>query len=248
MAEPQKMVHLTPWQRRRKWINHPLTDKAPPVLTEKRLNQLLLDYFETDEEGEFHIEIGKELIASHLRLLRYTVAQYLYYWPITRRFFNEMISSGTEAIAKIIVKLKPEQLKKENNFKSLGGLIENAIRQSIETTINNLRGIAPASERTNRDRESKDKEPIYGNVETDLTSDDIKDSKTYNDLGSLIFEVKDAIEVIARTQFEKQILAQENWGLSNIELGKKLNTSPQHVGRVKSHLYASYKELGEKYA
>jgi hypothetical protein len=223
-----------------------LINNAPPPLTEECLDQLLVEYFETAKEDSRHIEIGQELISNYLCLLRSTVARYLYHWPVSRRFLDEMISTGAEAIAQIIVKLHPAQLKKDiSNFQALGGLVENAIRHDIETTINNFRGIAPASERTNRGREMQNQKPIYGNIETGLANENVTDTCEYRDIESFIFETEDAIETIAETEFERQVLARENWGLSNAELGKKLDKSSRWVFTVRNRLRKRYQKLGE---
>lgn len=246
MAEALKMVHLTPGQRKRRKFNHLLTGNAARPMTEKRLNTLLSIYFDTSKEDKLRTAVGKELMTNYLRLLGSTVGRYLYHWPVSRRFLDEMISVGTEAIVKIITKLKPEQLEKENNSNIvLGHLIENAIRHDIETVINNLRGIAPASERTNRNRETICEKPIYGLIEASLTSENIKDSQEYNDIDSFLFEVRDSIEKIAQTKLEKQVLAQENWGLSNAELSKKLGKSVQWILEIRNRLRERYQKLGE---
>ena len=243
MPEALKMVHLTPAQRRRKKFRHPLIDKAPPHLPPERLNILLADYFKFDTENTRRIEITEILIVNYFRLLSGIVARYLYHWPLTRRFLDEMVSVGAEAIIKVIEGLTPKKLKERD----LVNWIDGAIRFSIETTINDLRGIVPAPRTTNFNRERVGRQPIYGNVETNLTSDRVQDLRAYEDMGLLIFEVEDALGVIAQTKLEKQILAKKNWGLSHIELGEKLSTSPRHVNRIRNYLRNRYNKLGEIY-
>jgi hypothetical protein len=243
MPEALKMVHLTPGQKRRKKFCHPLIDKAPPHLSDEQLKQLLLNYFEPGIEKTYHAEITEILIINYLRLLGGTIARYLYYWPLTRRFLDEMISTGVEAITKVIIELTLEKLAKRD----LVNWIDGAIRFSIETTINDLRGIVTASRPTNFNREREKRKPVYGNIEAALTSDRAQDSKQYEDLTFLIFEIGDAFEVIARSKLERRILAEENWGLSHVELGQKLCTSSQHIGRLRNCLWDRYNKLGERY-
>lgn len=247
MAEPQKMVHLTPAQRKRKKFNHTLTDKIAPQLSKELLDNLLLVYFNTDIGTSENTEVRHRLISNYLRLLRSTVARYLYHWPVSRRFLDEMVSTGAEAIIKVIDNLEPEQLDSEDAYRSLGGLVENAIRHNIETIINKLRGIAPASERTNRRRERRNKRPIYGNIETGLASEDVKNSREYVDIDPFIFELEDTIIALAKTEIERQVLAKENWGLSNAELSKKLGKSQRWVLAVRNRLRERYIKLGETY-
>lgn len=247
MPEAAKMVHLTPAQRKRKKFSHLLTDNVPPPLPEEEIIRLIFIYFSHDKEDELRIEAGKKLVVNYFRLLRSTVARYLYHWPITRRFLDEMISSGTESITRIVFNLKPEQLKEDARLYSLTGLVESAIRTDIENTVNRLRGIVPAPRRTNCRREKDQKKPVYGSVEAGLTSESVKNAKEYVDTGLFVFETKDAIDAITRTNLERQILAQDNWGLSNVELSKKIGASPQHIGRLRHQLRQRYMKLGECY-
>jgi hypothetical protein len=241
MAEAQKMVHLTPVQRRRKRFHHPLTEG-------ENLNHLLLEYFTIDEDSERRVEIGQELIMNYFCLLRSIVARYLFHWPVSRRFLDEMVSTGVVTITRIITELKPEQLDEEDRFKSLGGLIEWSIRLNIETIINDFRGIVPASRRTNHRREQEGKKPFYGNVEANLTGEKIKNSHEYVDFEPFIFEVRDALKKIAKTDLEEKILAPENWGLSHLELGKKIGKGARWVLAVRKRLRERYRKLGEKNA
>jgi len=243
MVEPQKMVHLTPAQIRRKKFNHPLTENASPPLTEEQLDSLLLIYFKLDSADKRYIEIRNSLVVNYFSLLNYIVARYLFHWPVTRRFLDEMISAGVEAIIKVITKLKPAQLEERN----LVCWVEGAIRFGIETIVNDLRGIAPASRSTNFDRERVNKKPIYGDVVANLSSEWVKSVAMYYDAGLRIFEAGDAVEIIAHTKFERQVLAQENWSLTNAELGEKLNASSQHIGRVRKCLRDRYMKLGGKH-
>ncbi len=245
MAEAAKMVHLTPAQRKRKKFSHPLTDEASAPLPEEEVLSLIATYFANDKENKLHIEAGKELVVNYFRLLRSTVARYLYHWPITRRFLDEMVSSGTVSITRIVFNLKPEQLYGDTPLYTFTGLIENTIRTDIENTINRLRGVVPAPRRTNCRREQENKKPVYGTVETDLASDIVADSKNCADTGLFIFETKDAIDAITRTELEKRILAQDNWGLSNVELSRKIGTSPQYIGRLRKQLRYRYMKLGD---
>jgi hypothetical protein len=58
--------------------------------------------------------------------------------------------------------------------------------------------------------------------------------------------LEDALEGITTTGLEGLILEKENWGLSNVEVGKRVGVSPQHVGRVRNYLRERYEKLGEK--
>jgi hypothetical protein len=243
MPEPQKVVHLTSAQRRRKNFKHLLLDSMPPLLTAECFDQLVSGYFETSKNDSRHIEIGRELVTSYFRLLRSVVARFLYHWPVSRRFLDEMVSTGAEVITEVIATLKPEQLQGEDRFKSLGGLIESSIRYSIEDTINDLRGVAPATRRTNHSREREGRPPVYGTIETNLMGEEVKDSQVYTDFNSLAFEIRDALKEIAKTDIEAQLLMPENWRLSNTEMAEKLGVSYPWLTEVKRTLRERYDKL-----
>lgn len=246
MPEPQKMIHLTPAQQRRKKFKHPLLDNVPPLLTPERFDQLLTAYFETAKVRIKRIEIGQELIVNYFRLLRSVVARFLFHWPVSRRFLDEMISTGAEVITRVITNLTSEQLQETDRFKSLGGLIESRLRLNIEITLNDFRGVAPFSRCHNYRRERVGKDPLYGNVASDLTSEAVQDSQQYIDIDSLTFEIKDAIRKIAETDIEAEILKEENWGLSVGDLAEKLGLRHQRVSEVRIRLRERYDKLVRK--
>ena len=243
MPEPQKVVHLTAAQKRRKKFHHPLMDTVPSLLTAEYLDQLLSVYFVTDKNSVKHATFKQELIVNYFRLLSSVVARYLYHWPVSRRFLDEMISTGAETITRIITNLKPDRLTKGDWFMSLGGIIEGWLRFDIEDTINKLRGIAPAPRSTNQDKERAGERPIYGTVETNLMSEEVKNSQEYSDIDPVILEIKDTLRKIAKTDYEMQILLDENWGRSNAEVAVKLGKTPQWISTVRKRLRERYDKL-----
>ena len=247
------MVHLTAVQRKRKKFNHPLIDNVGFYLSEKELEETLSSYLEAVEGSELHIETGQKLMGNYFRLLRGIVARYLYHWTVSRRLLDEMVSAGAEAIVKTVIKLKAERPDKKSSFKSVNHYMDNAIRHSIETIINDFRGLAPASERTNRAREARNLRPIYGTVACSLvalgkgarTMNQDSDPTQHTDINPFITELEDAVEKIAETDLEKEVLSCENWGLSNSELGEKIGRSARWVLAVRNRLREQYNKLGE---
>lgn len=243
MPEPQKVVHLTAAQRKRKKFKHPLLDDVPCLLTPEQFDELLSAYFGADKDDARHSEARQELIVSYFRLLRSVVARFLYHWPISRRFLDEMVSKGAEVITKTIANLEPNQLYGGDDFNALGGLIESSIRYGIEDTINKLRGVVPASRRTNHYRERAGKSPVYGSIEADLMSEEVQNSQTYTDIDTTIFEVQDSLREIAKTDIEVQVLKQENWQLSDAELAKKLGRTERGILWIRTKLRERYNKL-----
>lgn len=244
MPEPKKMVHLTPVQRRRRKFNHPLTDNATEPLTEEELGLLIVAYF--GKSLTWRMRASERIVLNCMRLLRSTVARYLNHWTVCRRFMPEMVSTGAEAVVKVVGKLPRHLLDAEDQSRVIGGLVECAVRHAIESEINRLRGVANASERTNWNREKARENPVYGTIEADLQAPIVQDIAVHGDIDIFTFELEDALEGITTTGLEGLILEKENWGLSNVEVGKRVGVSPQHVGRVRNYLLERYKKLGEK--
>ena len=244
MAEPKKMVHLTPVQRRRRKFSHPLTDNALGPLTEEELGLLIVAYF--GRSLTWRRRASEKIVLNCIRLLRSTVARYLAHWTVCRRFMPEMVSTGAEAVVKVVGKLPRSLLDAEDQSRVIGGLVECAIRHAIESEINRLRGVVNASERTNWNREKARENPVYGTIEADLHAPIVQNIAVHDDIDIFAFELEDALEGITTTGLERLILERENWGLSNVEVGKRVGVSPQHVGRVRNYLLERYKKLGEK--
>jgi hypothetical protein len=243
MPEPQKVVHLTSAQRRRKKFKHPLMTDAPRPLNAECLDQLLLEYFGLTENSGRWIEIGQKLVVNYFCLLGGVIARYLYHWPVSRRFLDEMVSTGAETVTRIIADLKSEKLCEGDWFISLGGLIESRIRFDIEDTINKFRGVVPASRGTNKNQERGGQRPIYGTAETSLTSEKVKNSHRYEDLGCLTLEIQDTLRAVAKTDIEMQVLSIESWRLSNAELAKKLGRTERRILEIRSCLRERYDRL-----
>jgi hypothetical protein len=244
MAEPKKMVHLTPVQRRRRKFSHPLTDNALGPLTEEELGLLIVAYF--GKSLTWRTRASERMVLNCIRLLRSTVARYLAHWTVCRRFMPEMVSTGAEAVVKVVGKLPRDLLDAEDQSRVIGGLVECAIRHAIESEINRLRGVVNASERTNWNREKVRANPVYGTIEANLEAPIVQNIAVHDDIDTFAFELEDALEGITTTGLEGLILEKENWGLSNVEVGKRVGVSPQHVGRVRNYLLERYKKLGEK--
>ena len=244
MAEPKKMVHLTPVQRRRRKFSHPLTDNAPGPLTAEELGLLIVAYFGSSLTWKRHAQ--DKITLNCMRLLRSTVARYLAHWTVCRRFMPEMVSTGAESVVRVIGKLPRLLLEEEDQSHFIGGLVECAIRHAIETEVNRLRGVVTASERTNWNREKARENPVYGTIDVNLEAPIVQSIAVHDDIDTFAFELEDAIESIATTGLERLVLEKENWGLSNVEVGKRVGVSPQHVGRVRNYLRERYENLGEK--
>jgi RNA polymerase sigma factor (sigma-70 family) len=227
-----KFVHLTKAQKKRKRFSHPLTDNPPPALVNEQLNEILKRYIAGEKE------LRNDLILGNIRFLRSIIARYLYYWPITRPFLDEMVSTGVEAIIEFVDSLTLQVLDKEYTFIHLLGW---KIRREIAKEINNLRAIVSAPDGTNRYFEQVNKPTIYREKEVDLT--DIQNTHGYFNSELIFFEIHDILEAIVKNDKEAAIIAKENWGLSNKEIAQKIGMSERQVRRIRFNLLEKYYEL-----
>jgi hypothetical protein len=117
-------------------------DKVAGPLSAEELSELVPLALEGDKYAR------NELIVGHLSMLRHTVGRYLYHWPLTRRFLDEMVSAGVYGMTYAVQNLVKEALKD----KTVGLYILHHIYKHIESEICALRGIAPAPLRTNQRR------------------------------------------------------------------------------------------------
>lgn len=132
------MIRLRPGQNRFAEFSHPLLSNAN-------------DYKLTDEEFE-----GAERnaqILSRLWLVRRVVGKYLYHWPTTEIWLNEMASVGLQVLCEY------DDLRLEKP-------LLNRLAFKIEEMLNNSRSVVRASLRTNISREAAGKELEYAEVES----------------------------------------------------------------------------------
>lgn len=227
----KKVVHLTKVQRIKKKFSHPLLNDPPPALIGGQLEIVLEQYFAGSKEAR------DELILGHFRYLRALVARYLYHWPITRPFLDEMVSVGLETIVEAVDNLKQSDLSGGTDYSFLKYLRGRVIGK-IEREINNLRAITSASRRRNQILEKKGVEAIYRENEADLTN--VGSACGCFDNEFIFLEIRDTLKAIVKNDKEKRIIAEENWGLSNKEIAQKYGISERQVRRVRLNLLKRY--------
>jgi len=230
----KKVVHLTKVQRMKKKFSHPLLNNAPPALLGEQLEVVLERYFTGNKEAR------DELIFGHFRYLRALVARYLYYWPITRPFLDEMVSVGLETIVEAVDNLKQSDLDSNTDYSFLRYL-RGRIIGKIEREVNDLRAITSASRRRNQILEGEGTEAIYRENEADLTN--VNSACGCFDSGFIFLEMQDILKAIAKNNKERGIIAEANWGLSNKEIAQKCEISERQVRRIRLNLLKRYYTL-----
>lgn len=205
------LVHLQPWQRTIKRFKHPFFELAA-------------------ESPSFN-----DPVFTHLPLLYNIVGRYLYHWPLTQRFLDEMVSVGLLAIVECATKNTPLT---ENSY--------SPICNAIETEINQLQGIVPAPLRTNTRRCSQNKPPIFGQIESDLST-----QAAEKDTGHVLVDILEIVGILKNATRQRMqelkliltILDSENWGLSVEDLSIQLGLSRSRVRQCQQKLLTHYYKL-----
>jgi DNA-directed RNA polymerase specialized sigma24 family protein len=228
------MVKLRPSQQTVRPFKHPLLDTAKDALTEEQIATLLPVAIAGNKEAR------GELLLGHLSMLRHTIGRYLYHWPSTRKFCDDMVSAGLFAMTRAISKLTENTL----GDKPLGQYLLNNACAAIEDEIARLRGSCPAPPSTNRRRVQNGEEPIFGQVETDLEDPDIQDGHSYMESGFDEIDVMDTLEKL-RDESDKRalLLKEEYWGLSDLEVSERTGIPRRTVCRYRLELLERYREL-----
>lgn len=231
------MVRLTPSQLRCRPVEHPLFDAIDGPLDEEQLSELVPLALGGDEHAR------NELVVGHLSMLRHTVGRYLYHWPLTRRFLDEMVSAGVYGMMHALQILNEKSLE----GKTIGTYLLQHIYKNIETEVCALRGIAPAPVRTNQRRVKEGLDPIFGDIIGDVASPKFTAGHSYIEPG---FEEIDVLEAInqLRDEFEHLdiIFDRENWGKTNRELSDLTGVPRRTIHWYRTELLRRYQELTDK--
>lgn len=132
------VIRLRPWQKKFMDFRHELLDTSN-------------DYKLTDEQfagADRHAQI-----LSRMWVVRRVVGRFLYHWPVTEIWLDDMASVGLEVISEF------EDLTQEKP-------LLNQLIYSIELMLNDSRSLVRASLITNRRRERDGRELEYGEMES----------------------------------------------------------------------------------
>jgi hypothetical protein len=232
------MVKLRPSQQKVRPFKHLLLDTAQDALPDAKVDSLVVAALKGDDKAR------QELIVGHLSMLRHTIGRYLYHWPLTRRFRDDMISAGLQALTHAVNRLEGDTL----GNKTLGQYLLNNICATVEDEIARLRGICPAPPSTNRRRSSNGDTPIFGHVESDIENPAVQDGYYY--YIEERFEEIDVLDMLDKLREESDkrtsltlLLDEEYWGLSDTEVSKKTGIPRQTISWYRSEMLKRYREL-----
>jgi hypothetical protein len=95
----------------------------------------------------------ENLILDLRYVVKVVVGRFLFYWPVTARFTDEMVSEGFQTITKVVDTL--------DDAEDFLGVIWRKVAHDIEKMLNDLRAIASPSKATNFRRTKEGLEPEY---------------------------------------------------------------------------------------
>ena len=188
------LVHLTSQQTKRRRFRHPLLDSTEDIDAEVLAKQI-----------EFYIatrskQAKDDLIMGNLILVKWVVGRYLYHWPETRPYDDDMVSEGFTAVTTIVSELDevvpPHELR---------AMMVARIKWKIEEWLNNNRSIVRASLRTNWNRLSEGRELEYVNsvpLDENLLPGELDENLTCVD----VLDSLDALDAIDKEEFIDVVL------------------------------------------
>lgn len=183
------VIHLTKRQKKRSAFEHPLLGDAKD-LDQKQLVPLLERHFKGD------LVATQDIVMGSRGLVRAVVGRFLYHWPETRRFEEDMVSEGFTALVQIMETLT---LAKQGHLRPMMVM---KIKLNIEIMLNDMRSQMSASLSTNFQR-LKDKrapEYIYAGQ---LTEDN--NAVGAFDAGPTYVDIMDSLERLQEVDSEEMV-------------------------------------------
>lgn len=182
------IIRLTSNQRKQASFDHPLLSAATKM-DSKAMAGLIKFAAETRNKQAFD-----DLILANLTLIKWIVGRYLYNWPETRRFEDDIASEGLVAVTQVV-----GQLDRVITPAELKAIIITKAKLNIETFLNDNRSLIGASLRTNYNRLEAD-EPVE--YVTTVSFDDNNLSATRQDDALAFVDLWDTVEFVQETDKE----------------------------------------------
>lgn len=160
-------------------------------LEEEVVNGLFEKHIEGDKEATEKLVIELSPIAC------YMVCRYLYYYPQTRSFDDDMFSEGLFAIYETL-----SNMESVDEIEGVRPKIVVLAKLKIETLLNDLRFPIQASLRTNHRRIAEGKDPEYVSA---MPYVDAKGGKLSYDDGPMYVDLMDELEHLAEIDGEELV-------------------------------------------
>jgi hypothetical protein len=145
------IIRLGKKQKKCSKVDNPILKDCPKGLSDADI-VALLHRMETETESR---EARDELVMGLIYIVKVVVGRFLYHWPVSRRFEDDMVSTGFQSVIETIDKVD------EIGVDDLRAAIWTRVQDDIEEMLNDGRSTFGACARTNRRRVEEGAEPEY---------------------------------------------------------------------------------------
>lgn len=221
------LVSLRPSHTKALVFSHPLLDDAPVYSEEE------LDFMAYASKLHPNSEELREQLTMALRsCLRNLVGRYLYNWPVSRRFEDDMVSEGFSVICEFVLDLPSEW--------GILKIVSRRIQDRINVFLNDNQSAAAPSLRQQKYLKRDGKDPIYTNATGELP-EEAEPEETGDEW---IRDFLDALNQIQpKDKIDAALLDSFKWGMKYQELADELGVGVGTIHRRRRRLYAQFLQL-----
>lgn len=192
------IIHLTARQKNRLPFAHPLLDNRDAELTADEMEPLVARHLTGDRSAT------EALILGNLVLVKWLVGRYLFHWPESRRFEDDICSEGIMAVTAGI-----QEIDGPVGAGTIRAILVVKIKSAIEEYLNDFRSPVHASLSTNYRRVRQGRDPEYQYTET-LTGNYELHERAHLDVGvyddtPAYIDVLDSLEHLRAVDSEEMV-------------------------------------------
>jgi len=181
-----RLIRLTSKQKNSVPVHFSLGEKLGP----SELLPLIKQHLGGDHDATTRLVLGNSYLAAML------VGRYLYYWPQTKRFLDDMLGEALLAIAEHV-----NQIDEPEEHQWLVHRLIVAIKYAIENFLNRNQAIVRASFSTNKRRSAKGEPLEYARSRPIFESDGF----TTDDFEVFLVDLRDSYDTLANVDGEELI-------------------------------------------
>lgn len=202
-------------------ITHPLLDDAK-IYTNETINA----YARFAVNNAAYRE---DFFFSLKACVKNTVGRYIYYYPETKAFLDDMVSEAFFVVSKFVNEISLDMVEKYDIL----NIVQGRIKSRLETYLNRNYYIVTSGMKTHRNRFKNGEEALcYSSC--DLCVDPLDDGDEWKR------DLLDTLNHIAKDHIDEYILKQENWGRTYQSLADDLKVGVGTIHRRKVRLYNRY--------
>lgn len=227
-------IHLKHYHRKRAKVKHPVFIGCKKV-EEEELNRMAEEVIAGGSSDDLVLALRWYVGAL--------VGRYIWNFPQTKKYKDDMVSEALEQIVNLCVKI-PEKLFRE---KGILKLANSRAQRAIEDSLNSMLSLSAPSRWKQWEIMNKGETPIFL---TSSTSEYFEDIHPEDGGDELKRDILDAfIKIEPEDEIDEALMDEHNWGRNATELAEELGVDDNTIYRRRERLYKKYLELiGEEYA